>query len=424
VPDVSYSGIERQWADAGVIISPRFTFQPASPSRKLLMPERSTRFVAVALMIGNVVTALSILGPAGMLAELADGLSVTIREAGLLVTFGAAILCFGSPLMTWAASGLARRGVLAGSLAVVTIGHVASALAPDYASVLILRIAMLSVGAVFTPMAASTIALIVPEQDRSAAISFVFLGWALAIAAGLPVVTFVAVHFGWRAVYGTLGAAAALGTLSVAVSVPAGLRGEPMSLSSWGAIARKGFIWWILLVTVLWTCGQFVVFPYLGPLIARLAGGSANAIGAAFAIMGVMGFLGNVSATRAVKWLGAWRMSMVFITSMFLGTLVWAFGVRMLPAMMIGVALWGLGFAAFNSMQQARLVEAAPALSGATVALNTSANYVGQGIGSALGAEMFARDLLLSMGYASAAFMFLAAAAVAVSRRWPASQVG
>ena len=375
------------------------------------------RFAAVALMLGNVVTALSILGPAGMLAELADGLSVTIREAGLLVTFGAVVLCFGSPLMTWATSALERRRLLAAALAAVAVGQFASAIATDYATVLVLRIAMLSIGAVFTPIAASTIAMLVPENDRPGAISFVFLGWALALALGLPVVTFLAVHFGWRAVFATLGVTTMLAAAGVFAALPPGLRGEAMSLASWGVIARDRFVCWLLLVTVLWTCGQFVLFPYLGPLLSRLAGVGANVIGASFAVMGVMGLLGNVSATRAVKWLGAWRMSIIFSASMFIGTSIWAMGAGVVPVMVTGVAVWGLGFAAFNSMQQARLVEAAPALSGATVALNTSANYVGQGIGSALGAEMFSHDLLLTMGYVASAFMLAALAAVIVSRR-------
>jgi predicted MFS family arabinose efflux permease len=101
---------------------------------------------------------------------------------------------------------------------------------------------------------------------------------------------------------------------------------------------------------------------------------------------------------------------------MFIGTFIWAVGAGFLPAMIGGVFFWGFGFAALNSMQQARLVIAAPALSGATVALNTSANYVGQGIGSALGAEMFSRDMLIAMGYVGAAFMLLALMAVYMSR--------
>jgi len=41
-------------------------------------------FAPTALMLGNFVTGCSVLAPAGMLAELATGLDVTIRDAGLL----------------------------------------------------------------------------------------------------------------------------------------------------------------------------------------------------------------------------------------------------------------------------------------------------------------------------------------------------
>ncbi len=59
------------------------------------------RFAATALMLGNFVTGISVLAPAGMLRELSAGLDVTIRDAGLLVTFGAIVLCIGSPLTAW-----------------------------------------------------------------------------------------------------------------------------------------------------------------------------------------------------------------------------------------------------------------------------------------------------------------------------------
>ena len=51
----------------------------------------------IALMLGNLATGVAILAPAGMLTVLADGLHVGIRDAGLLVTYGAVILCIGSP---------------------------------------------------------------------------------------------------------------------------------------------------------------------------------------------------------------------------------------------------------------------------------------------------------------------------------------
>ena len=50
------------------------------------------RFAPTALMLGNVVTGCSVLAPAGMLVELSSGLDVSIRTAGLLITFGAIML--------------------------------------------------------------------------------------------------------------------------------------------------------------------------------------------------------------------------------------------------------------------------------------------------------------------------------------------
>jgi hypothetical protein len=51
-------------------------------------PAAPLRFAPTALMLGNFVTGCSVLAPAGMLGELSSELDVTIRSAGLLITFG------------------------------------------------------------------------------------------------------------------------------------------------------------------------------------------------------------------------------------------------------------------------------------------------------------------------------------------------
>jgi predicted MFS family arabinose efflux permease len=111
------------------------------------MPHRPARIV---LLLANFVTGLAILGPAGMLPQLAGGLGVSITAAGLLVTAGAVILCIGSPLMVWATSRLDRRLLFAGTLAVVGAGNVASAFAPDYGALLALRIVITTFAALVT----------------------------------------------------------------------------------------------------------------------------------------------------------------------------------------------------------------------------------------------------------------------------------
>src|SRR6476620_11015423 len=94
------------------------------------------RFAPTALMLGNVVTGCSVLAPAGMLANLSSGLDVSIRTAGLLVTFGAIVLCIGSPVTAWLTSRIERRTLLSATLAVLALTNAASAFAPDYTSLL------------------------------------------------------------------------------------------------------------------------------------------------------------------------------------------------------------------------------------------------------------------------------------------------
>jgi DHA1 family inner membrane transport protein len=106
--------------------------------------------------------------------------------------------------------------------------------------------------------------------------------------------------------------------------------------------------------------------------------------------------------------LGTFRTSLLSTGSVALGVAIWAAGTGRYLVMAAGIFIWGLGFAAANSMQQARLVAAAPAQAGSAVALNTSALYIGQAIGTALGSVLFVHAHYLPMGYAAVALMVAA----------------
>src|SRR6185312_5273111 len=95
------------------------------------VPVREARFAPTALMLGNVVIACSVMAPAGMLVELSSGLDVSIRTAGLLITFGAIVLCIGSPVTAWLTSRIERRALLMASMAVLALTNIASAFAPN-----------------------------------------------------------------------------------------------------------------------------------------------------------------------------------------------------------------------------------------------------------------------------------------------------
>src|SRR5436190_1243750 len=281
-------------------------------------------FAPTALMLGNVVTGCSVVGPAGMLSELSSGLDISIRDAGLLITFGAVMLCIGSPLTAWLTSRIERRTLLTTTLAVLALTNAASAFAPDYATLLAVRLVMLLVGALYTPQAAGTAALIVSPEKRGSTIAFIFVGWSLAAAVGLPLITFVASRYGWRAAYGGIGLIGFFSFLLLTWRLPGGLVGAPVDLKTWADVGRNRTIALLLLITTLQMSGQFVVFTFMGPLLTKLTHAGPDAVGLVFAVYGVCGVIGTAIASRIVDSLGAWKTSVFFTALLLAGVAGWA----------------------------------------------------------------------------------------------------
>ncbi|WP_291860517.1 MFS transporter [Bradyrhizobium sp.] len=380
------------------------------------------RFAPTALMLGNIVTGCSVLAPAGMLIELSSGLDVSVRDASLLVTFGAVVLCIGSPVTAWLTSRIERRTLLAATLAILALSNAASAFAPDYASLLAIRLVMLGVGALYTPQAAGTAALIVPAEKRGSTIAYVFLGWSLAAAIGLPLIAVIASRYGWRTVHGGIGVIGCISFLLLAWRLPGGLLGAPVDLKTWADVGRNRTIVLLLSITTLQMSGQFVVFTFMGPLLTKLTQAGADEIGLVFALYGVFGFIGIAIATRIVDAWGPYKTSLLFTGLMLTGIAGWALSAGIYPLMACSVAIWGLGFASTNSMQQVRLVGAAPALASASVSLNTSVLYIGQAVGSAIGGLLYARDWLYGSGYVAVGFVALAVVMLMLTKPRPALQ--
>ncbi|MGB6119003.1 MAG: MFS transporter [Mesorhizobium sp.] len=381
------------------------------------MGQSTGRTAAFALLLGNFVIGLSIVGPAGMVDPLAADFGIAVASAAFLITGGAVVLCIGSPLVAWGTSTIDRRLLLSATMAVLAVCHVASALAPSYGALLAIRVVAMAFAAIFTPQAASAIAMLVPERERPGAISFVFLGWSLAAAAGLPLVAYVAAEHGWRMVHWGLALCASVAAVAVFASLPQKLRGISISLANWGSLFRNPFVLILLAATILGGAGQFIIFTFFGPLLARTVQASSSEIAICFAVFGVAGFLGNVAASRVVGRIGALNTSLIFFGAMLAGAVLWALSTGSVLLALIASGVWGIGFAASNSMQQARLAGAAPALAGAAIALNSSSIYIGQAVGSGLGGVLFEQAHYGAMAWVGAGLLAVTLALVYLSGR-------
>ena len=140
----------------------------------------STRAALAFLFIGNVMIGSGVLAPAAMINSMTADLNVSTVAIGALIGWGAVILCIGAPAFGFFTNRVDRRTLLTASLVLYAVGHGVSVFAPDYTTLLVTRLLMISGAAIFTPQAASAVALLVPENRRAASVATVFMGWAVA----------------------------------------------------------------------------------------------------------------------------------------------------------------------------------------------------------------------------------------------------
>lgn len=339
-------------------------------------------------MFGNFVIGTGVLAPAGMINDLSQAFGVDVATVGLLIAYGGALLCFQSPLFALATNRLDRRLLLTSALLLFAIGHFCSALVSEFSALLTIRLIMIASAAVFTPQAASTLPLFLPVEHRSSAIAFLFVGWSLASAIGIPMVNLISGLIGWQAVYIGLATACALAAIAVAGTVPAGLRANRLSLAAWQKILTGRKTWLLLSITALAIAGQNVKYPYIVVELHSRLNASPALTATLLAVYGVASIIGTLIASRVIFHLGPRNTVNVFLGILFIGLLLWAGEWTILPLTVTALFIWGVGTSPAVSSQQARLVDADPAAASASTSLNTSFVYMGQAAGTALGGQL------------------------------------
>ena len=126
---------------------------------------------------------------AGVLPQVAEGLGVSIPAAGTLVSGYALGIAVGGPLLTLATARLSRKTLLLSLTVAFTIGQAACALAPDFASMLLLRVAVAVAHGAYFGVAMVVAIGLVREDQRGMAVAVVLAGLTVSNIVGVPLGT-------------------------------------------------------------------------------------------------------------------------------------------------------------------------------------------------------------------------------------------
>jgi predicted MFS family arabinose efflux permease len=370
------------------------------------------------LLFGNLVIGTGVMVVPGTLNDISESLQVTAPTAGQLISAGALLMCLAAPLGAALVAGWDRRRLLTLSMLWYGALHLLSAAMPGFGPLLVTRVLSLLAPAIFTPQAAACIGLLVPPAQRGRAITFVFLGWSVASVLGMPLSALIGGLAGWRSAFALVGLLSLASAAWVWLAMPNGVKPPALSRSAWGQTLQSRALMLCILVTVLYSAGQFVLFSYFAPYFKSHLGVTPVELSGFFAWFGFFGFVGNFWISRHIDHLGASRAVGIGISAMALSMAAWSLGSTLELAAFIAIP-WALGCFASNSAQQARLLEMAPDLASASISLNTSAMYAGQALGAATGGWLIGSGQMHRLNAVGLAILLLA-----LGMSWLATRTG
>ncbi len=350
--------------------------------------------------------------PIGLLPEIAKDLGETEAFTGLLVAFYAWAVALLSLPLTALTARFERRKLLMGLFGVFIAGHVLSALAPNFATLMIARICIANAHAVFWAIATPIVVRITPPAMKARGIAIVIVGSSLATVLGVPFSTVVGQHFGWRAAFLLIGAVAACIAFILWRLLPPLVAKDTGSFKSVPGLFRNKELALLYLQTMLAVTGYFLAYTYLAPLLIQIGGFSDKAVPLFLLLMGLSGICGSLFATK----LAALKTKLVFILPSFVIFLcLMALDVSLVHLVTIVpiCILWGGSMAVLGLLFQSKVLEIASHSADIATSIYSGIFNVGIGSGAFIGSLVFNRLGLHMTGYAAAVF-FLATVLVSI----------
>ncbi len=272
------------------------------PARGATVGRRRVTLATVALAMGAFAIGTTEFVTMGLLPEIADGVGVTIPQAGHVISTYALGVVVGAPAIAVYGARLPRRGLLLGLIAVFAAGNAASALATGYGLLAGARFLSGVPHGAYLGVAALVAAALVDADHRGRAVSATMLGLPVANVVGVPAATWLGQEVGWRSAYW---AVALLGVLTVALII-AFVPSSPADRGATGRRELRAFtepqVWYTLLIGAVGFGGMFAMYSYIAPTVTDVTGLPSSAVPWFLLAFGIGGTIGTVIAGRMADW--------------------------------------------------------------------------------------------------------------------------
>ena len=359
----------------------------------------------------------------GILPAIATDMNVDIPTSGQLVSLYALGVAIAAPLLTALTGRMDRRVLSVGLMIIFVAANLIAWLADSYTMLLVGRVVAGAVQGVFYSMATVLATNLVKKEKSGQAIGIVFMGVTVALVSGVPLGTFLAEIFNWRAAFLFICALGLASAIAQWILLPEKIeRPEPASLGKQLSVISVPRMLLVFVITCLGYGGAFIAYTYLSEILQKITGFSQASVSGVLIIYGVAVTLGNIYCARLADKKGPVKalIAIFVILSVVLALVSTAapHPYLMVPLIMV----WGA--MAFGSVpvlqlyvvQQSKIH--APHSVDASSSMNISAFNAGIALGAWAGGLVVTHYGLLATGAASALVVAVSVVLVLISGYW------
>lgn len=317
--------------------------------------QQRTRFPLAALLV-LAATGFVLIGaetmPAGLLPEIASGLSTSEGTVGLLVSayaLGTVVVTVPAITLT---RGLDRKPLLLVAVAGLVVTNTVTAFSDSIALSLAMRFLTGAFSGVLWGMLASYGRRISPPESAGRSLAIVSTGAPVGIAFGTPLGSWLGTTFDWRWAFGGLSVIAAAVIMLVLLVVP-NLPGQaPDERKPLRAVIRIPGVGMVLAVIAVWMLGHSTAYTYIAPFLrATGTGASVDVVLVTFGVASIAGIAITGALLDRYPRLLLHGTVVVFVASGVVLLLAHGSDVAVFAA----VALWGIAFGGAPAQMQSAL---------------------------------------------------------------------
>lgn len=253
----------------------------------------------LSMMIGAFAIGTTEYASVGVLPDIAEDFGVNLARAGLVISGYALGVSFGSPIVAALTGSLSRKTLMLAVMALFVVANAAAALSTSYAFLIFARVITALPHGIFFGVGAAIAASFVSEDRRASAVAIVFGGLTIAVAAGVPLATFIGQRMGWPMSYWFVAAVGLVSLVAMAATLPRKINIAPAGnvIDQIKVIGSGRMLMAFGMNFCAWG-GTFVAFAYLPGILAEITGFSPDGVTWMLALYGVSVIVGNFLGGR------------------------------------------------------------------------------------------------------------------------------